>query len=123
MIGSRNKYAWAWLAIAAISLASVSRTATGLDGGRGYANPVLHLLVKSHSNSVVAKSCPSVRFATRGSIFRDAQSGTWIAVLPVCFVGLAPLSLSSSRFIRALRPLPAALLSANFFQRPPPVFA
>ena len=123
MAGSRNKHAWIWVAIAAISLASVSRTAAGLDSARAYANPVLHLLVKSHGASVAAKSGPGMRFAQRGSIFRDAQSGTWIAFLPVYFIGLVTLSLFSSLFVRALYPPPAVPLSATFFQRPPPVFA
>ena len=123
MTGSRNKYAWIWVAITALSLASVSRTVAGIDGARAYANPVLHLLVKSHSTSVVAKSGPGMRLAQRSSIFRDARNGTWIAFLPVYFVGLVTLSLSSAPFLRALFPLPAAPPSAIFFQRPPPVFA
>jgi hypothetical protein len=118
-----NKNAWIWVAITAISLASVSRTVAGLESSRAYANPVLHLLVKNHSTSVVAKSGPGMRFAQRSSIFRDARSGTWISFLPVYFVGLATLGLPSVPFVRALFPLPAASPSAIFFQRPPPVFA
>jgi hypothetical protein len=123
MTGSRNKYAWIWVAVTAISLASVSRTAARIDGARANANPVLHFLVKSHSTSVVAKSSPGMRLAQRRSIFRDAQSGTWIAFLPVYFVGLLTLSSLSAPSVRALVPLPAAPPSATAFQRPPPVFA
>ncbi len=101
MTGSRNKNAWIWVAIAAISLASVSRTVGGLESARAYANPVLHFLVKSYGVSAVAKSGPAVRFAQRASIFRDAGTGAWIAFLPVCFVGLVALNLISARFRRA----------------------
>ncbi len=123
MTGSRNKYAWMWVAIAAISLASVSRTAAGLDAGRIYANPVLHFLVKSHSASVATSG--AMRLGQRTSLFRDARSGAWIAFLPVCFVGFIALHLSSLRFrfIRALRPLLPGPISAPSFQRPPPVLA
>lgn len=123
MTGSRNKYAWIWVAIAAISLASVSRAEVGSDGTRAYANPVLHFLVKSYGASAVANSGPTVRFAQHGSILRDARSGTWIALLPVCFVGFVALNLRSARPVRALRPISAAPLLAALFQRPPPVFA
>jgi len=123
MAGTRNKHAWIWVAIAAISLASVSRAAAGPHSGRPQANPVLHFLIKSHSAAAVAKSGPAVRFAQRGTLFRDAQSGTWIAFLPVYFIGLVSLTTSSSRFVRALGPLPASPLYTTFFQRPPPVSA
>jgi hypothetical protein len=123
MAGSRNKYAWIWVAITAISLASVSRTAAGIDRAPAYANPVLHLLVKSHGTSVVARSGPGMRLAQRSSIFRDAQSGTWIAFLPVYFVGLVTLSSLSAPTVRAPFLLPAAPPSPSVFQRPPPVFA
>jgi hypothetical protein len=120
MTGSRNKNAWIWVAIAAISLASVSRTIGGLESARAYANPVLHFLVKNHAASVAAKS-GALHFAQRGTFFRDARTGAWIAFLPVCFVGLVPLSLVSARFNRASRFLPASPLLAVSFQRPPPV--
>jgi hypothetical protein len=123
MAGSRNNHAWIWVAIAAISLASVSRTGTELGGARACANQVLHLLVKSHSTSAVDKSGTVIRFAQRGSIFRDATNGRWIAFLPVYFIGLVTLSMSSFRFVRALHPSPAVPAYATIFQRPPPVFA
>lgn len=121
MTGSRNKYAWMWVAIAALSLASVSRTAAGLDAGRIYANPVLHFLVKSHSASVATSG--AMRLGQRGSLFRDARSGAWIAFLPVCFVGLVLLRLSSPSFVRALQLVVVAGKRIALFQRPPPVFA
>lgn len=122
MTGSRNKTAWLWVAIAAISLASASRAIGGVESGGVYANPVLHFLVKSHSSSAVAQAGVG-RFAQRGSFFRDARSGTWITFLPVCFVGLLPLSLPAARFVHALGPLPAMPAPISLFERPPPVFA
>lgn len=122
MTGSRNKHAWIWVAIAAISLASVSRAGVGSDDARSYANPVLHFLVKSYGASAVAKSGP-IGFAQRASLFRDARSGAWVAILPVCFVGFVALNLRSACPVRAPRPLPADPLPAVSFQRPPPVLA
>jgi hypothetical protein len=121
MTGSRNKHAWIWVAIAAISLVSVSHAAN--EGGpRVGSNSVLHFFVKSYSSSA-AKSGPAARLAQRSSLFRDAQNGVCLAFLPVCFIGLIPPLLSSSRFVRAQRPSPPAPLIAAAFQRPPPVFA
>jgi hypothetical protein len=119
--GSRNKHAWIWVAIAAISLASISRAEAGLDSARAYANPVLHFLVKSHSASVAAKS-GAARYAQRGSksaIFGDARTGTWVAFLPVCFVGLALLSLPAATPAR-IALAPSLPLLPALFQRPPP---
>ena len=126
MTGTRNKHAWIWVAIAAISLASVSRAEAGLDTARAYANPVLHFLVKSHSASVAAKS-GAARYAQRGSmrgifgrgIFRDARTGAWVAFLPVCFVGLVLLSFPATAPVRPVQATAAPQLPA-LFQRPPP---
>ncbi|MDR3741484.1 MAG: hypothetical protein P4L40_20900 [Terracidiphilus sp.] len=119
MTGPRNKHAWIWVAIAAISLASVSRAEAGLDSARAYANPVLHFLVKSHSASSVAK-ISAARSAQRSSILRDARTGTWVAFLPVCFVGLVTLSLSAGESARYAGRTPASPLLPASFQRPPP---
>lgn len=125
MTGYRNKHAWIWVAIAAISLASVSRSEAGLDSARAYANPVLHFLVKSHSAASVTKA-GAARFAQRGSIrrissiFRDARMGTWVAFLPVCFVALVLLSCSAAEPARSLVRASAEPLLPALFQRPPP---
>ena len=114
------------MAIAAISLASVARAEAGLQGARAFANPVLQFLAKGHSPYPAAQ--PGVpRFVQQGarrkigSIFRDASSGTWMAMLPVFFVGLvAPLNLCSAASFRHLGQTPAAPLLPSSFQRPPP---
>lgn len=128
MSGHRNKHAWIWVAIAAISLASVARGEGGLDSARAYANPVLQFLAKSHSASSVAKS-GAARYAQRSSmgriraIFRDAGTGAWLSFLPVCFVGfIAPLRVFRGVATGYRGPTPAAPLLPFSFQRPPPQF-
>lgn len=128
MTGHRNKHAWLWVAIAAISLASVSRAEAGSDSARAYANPVFQFLVRSHNASAARSG--AARFAPRRSIgriraiFRDAGSPTWIACLPVLLFGfIAPLSLFSGVSVRSPQCAPAAPLLPGSFQRPPPVLA
>jgi hypothetical protein len=124
MTGPRNKNAWIWVAIAAITLASASRAEAGLQSAKAYAHPVLAFLAKSQS-PVANPAAP--RFAQRGSvrpahsIFRNAGSGTWTAILPVFFIGLvSPLSLLSAASVQCLgKTLASPLLPASF-QRPPP---
>jgi hypothetical protein len=126
--GTRNKHAWIWVAIAAISFASLSRAEAGLDSARAYSNPVLHFLVKSQSASAAART-GMARSAQRGSmrgiasIFRDARTGAWVAFLPVCFVGLIAFSVFAAGAVRVRQPLFAVPQLASLFQRPPPVLA
>lgn len=122
MTGARNKHAWIWVAIAAISFASLSRAESGLDTARAYSNPVLHFLVKSQGASAAART-GMVRSAQRASILRDARTGAWVAFLPVCFVGLIAFSVFAPAAIRIRNPRPSAPRLAQLFQRPPPVLA
>lgn len=126
MTGCRNRSAWIWVAIAAISLASVSRAEAGLQNARAYAHPVLQFLAKSYSQNPDTNPGTS-RFAQRGSrdkissMFRDAGAGSWMAMLPVWFVGLiSPLSLFAAKSFGLLAQTPAAPLLPSAFQRPPP---
>ena len=126
MTGTRNRSAWIWVAIAAITLASASRAEAGLQSAKACAHPVLAFLAKSQGQYPVAK--PGVtRFVQRvsgrpiNSMFRDAGSGTWMAILPVWFIGLvSPLSLLSAASIHRPGRTPAAPLLPASFQRPPP---
>jgi hypothetical protein len=128
MSGPRNKNAWVWVAIAAITFASAARAEAGLQSARAYAHPVLEFLAKSQIQTPAAK--PGVlRFAQLGSarqinaVSRDAGTGVWMAILPVFFIGLvSPLSLVSTATIRSLYQMPAAPLLPASFQRPPPLF-
>lgn len=125
MTGPRNRTAWIWVAIAAISFASVSRAEAGLQNAKSYAHPVLAFLARSQAQDSLAK--PGVpRFIQSGSpqissIFRDAGTGTWMAILSVLFVGLvSPLSLLSPSALRSLGRTPSSPLLPAAFQRPPP---
>ena len=125
MTGSRNRTAWIWVAIAAISFASVSRAEAGLLNAKTCAHPVLAFLARSQAQDSLAK--PGVpRYVQSGSrqissIFRDAGTGTWMAVVSVLFVGLiSPLSLLSPATFRSRGCTPASPLLPAAFQRPPP---
>ncbi len=127
MTGPRNRSAWIWVAIAAISFASVSRAEAGLETAKGYAHPVLQFLAKSQGQFPVAQA-GAARFVQRGSglqahsMYRDAGTGAWMAILPVWFIGLvSPLSLLSAASIRSLGRTPASPLLPFSFQRPPPI--
>jgi|SRR5580698_253276 hypothetical protein len=126
MTGTRNRSAWIWVAIAAIAFASAARAEAGLQNARGYAHPVLEFLAKSHSQFPQANPA-TTRFVQKspgrrfGPIFHAAGTGTWLAVLPVLFIGLvSPLSLASAASTRCLGHAPAAPLLPASFQRPPP---
>ncbi|HVZ83951.1 MAG TPA: hypothetical protein VG893_09790 [Terracidiphilus sp.] len=124
MTAHRNKNAWIWVAIAAITLASVSRAEAGAQGAKAYAHPILQFLAKSYSQSTAAHPA-AARFAQRssahslGALFRDSRASAWTAFLPVCFVGLvSPLSLFTGASSRGR--VPAAPSLPASFQRPPP---
>ncbi len=126
MTGNRNRSAWVWVAIAAVAFASVSRAEAGLQGAKAYAHPVLQFLARSQTQHPIPGPGAS-RYAQRGSsrpmraIFRDAVSGSWLAMLPVFFIGLiappAPLPAPSPD---SLGRGPAEHLLPASFQRPPP---
>jgi hypothetical protein len=119
MTGTRPKSAWIWVAVAAISLASIARAQSGIETARAYANPFIAFLV---GNQLADSGAPtSAHRAVSPSHAGD--DGMGFNLLPVYFVGLvAPLSLLSPRPVRYLgRALPAPVL-LELFQRPPPIF-
>ncbi|HTB97674.1 MAG TPA: hypothetical protein VK716_11740 [Terracidiphilus sp.] len=126
MTGTRNRSAWIWVAIAAIAFASAARAEAGLQNARTYAHPVLEFLAKNHgqfppTNSASPRFVQAASGRRFGSMFHSAGTGTWLAVLPVLFVGLvSPLSVTSAVSTRSLSPAPAAPLLPVSFQRPPP---
>lgn len=125
MNSARNKHAWLWVAIAALSLASVSRGEAGLDSARASSNPVLQFLARSHNGSATAK-LGAARYAQRSaarslsSVFRSARAEAWTAFLPVCFVGLVAVSVHASGTARIVQPQPSPVEHPALFQRPPP---
>lgn len=115
---NRPSGAWIWVAVAAITLASLARAQSGIEYARAYATPVMKFLAASQlADSDV--SSPAHRTVS------SSQTGTsalTLELLPVFFVGLiAPLDLLSAR--SAFR-IEFALLAPDLpylFQRPPPV--
>jgi len=129
MSRSLNKNAWMWVAIAAVAFTSVAHAETGLQNAKAYTHPVLEFLARSQSQNPTAFS-GVLRFGHSGSrrhansMLRNVGSRTWIAMLPVFFIGLvSPLSLASASSIRCLGPAPAVPLLPALFQRPPPRLA
>ncbi len=125
----RNRSTWMWVAIAAVAFTSVAHAETGLQGARSYTHPVLEFLARSQSQNPAAFS-GVLRFGHPGSrrhanaMLRNVGPGTWVAMLPVFFVGLvSPLSLASAASIRSLGRAPAVPLLPALYQRPPPSLA
>ncbi|MFZ1939882.1 MAG: hypothetical protein WBA18_22565 [Terracidiphilus sp.] len=118
MKGNRPKGAWIWVAIAAITFASLARAQSGIGYARAYATPVIKLLA---SNQLVDSDASA---AARRTVSRS-QAGTStlaLELLPVFFVGLvAPLSLLSPRLALCIGSAPSAHDLPDLFQRPPPV--
>jgi hypothetical protein len=117
MMANRRKGAWIWVAMAAISFASLARVQSGVENARHYADPV----IKFFAAAQLADADASVRAHRATSRARAGATG--INLLAVFFVGLvAPLVLESflARFF--LQHPPCAPVLANLFQRPPPAF-
>jgi hypothetical protein len=118
MTGVRPKSAWIWVAVAAVTLASVARAELGIETARAYAHPLIAWI----AGTQLAESGASASAHGAASPKRVGNTGMELDLLPIFFVGLvAPLSLLSPRWILCLgRALPAPALPV-LFQRPPPV--
>ncbi len=113
----RSKDAWIWVAIAAITLASLARAQASIENARAYASPVIRFL----AGSPIVDSAESASTHRAASHSPNHIFGTVLSLLPVFFVGLvSPLSLEP---LRALLSPGRALPAPNpfgLFQRPPP---
>lgn len=119
MTRNRSNGAWIWVAMAAISLASLARVQSGVENARTYADPVIKFFAAAHQ----ADTDASARLKSATSKSQTGASGIAVDLLAVFFVGLvAPLVLQSLRDILCLERVPALPLYRNLFQRPPPVF-
>ena len=114
---NRSQNAWIWVAVAAISLASLARAQSGIENARAYAAPVIKFLSgNQHEESVAAAANLGSGSHASGDAF-----GLVYALLPICFVGLVfcfsliPVAWRHSDEQRDCRPVLATL-----FQRPPP---
>ena len=117
MNGNRSKGAWIWVAMVAISFASLARVQSGVENARAYADPVIKFLAASNQADLDA----TVRAHHAKSLSRTGSYGVDLSLLAV-FVGLvAPLKLESAPDGLCLRRTPAALSFSALFQRPPPL--
>jgi hypothetical protein len=118
MTGNRSKGAWIWVAMAAISLASLARVQSGVADARAYADPVIKFIAAAQH----ADSDAMARANRATSMAQAGTSSIGFNLLPVFFVGLlAPLVLASFRALFCLRRAPASPFRAELFQRPPPL--
>lgn len=118
MTGNRTKGAWIWVAMAAISLASLARVQSGVADARAYAGPVIKFFAAAQHADAEAL----VRANRATSMAQAGTSGMDLNMLPVFFVGLlAPLALVSFRALFCLQRVPAPPFLTELFQRPPPV--
>ncbi len=96
MTGNRSKGAWIWVAMAAISFASLARVQSGVENARTYANPVIKFFAAAHQADADS-SARSHRVAPRS---QTSTAGIGLDLLAVFFVGLvAPLALQGFRVL------------------------
>jgi hypothetical protein len=126
---TRNRNAWIWVTIAALTLASVARAEGGRHGARAGVQFASAFLAIGHSHNSPARSgiphfVPQNSGRSIAALFRASGIGGWVAILPVFFIGLiSPLSsLSAAAFPRSGR-APSAPYLPFSFQRPPPRLA
>lgn len=108
---------WVWVAVAAITLASLARAQSSIEQARAYATPVIKFLAAS-------QLAESGDFASVHRAVAPSQAGTSalaLELLPVFFVGLiAPLSLYSANASFSIGSARPVLGLPNLSQRPPP---
>jgi hypothetical protein len=118
----RNRSALIWLAVAAIAVATLARAQGGLQTAAAYAHPVIDFLAAHQGERAFADSGVPHRSDRPARVHgQGGDSGVWIAVFPVLFIGLiTPLNLVSPGSVRCLGRTPAAPALPSSFQRPPP---
>ena len=117
---NRQKGAWIWVAMAAITFASLARAQSSIENARAYAGPVMRFLAGT----------PAPESGALASARRPDSNATGNALsaalnlLPVFFIGLIePLGLLLVLSVLSLgRGFPAPHLAVDF-QRPPPSLA
>jgi len=120
MTRNKSKGAWIWVAMAAISFASLARVQSGVENARNYADPVMKFFAAAHQADVEF-SPRSHRAVPRA---QTSTAGIGLDLMAVFFVGLVvPLALQGFRTVSSEQHLPARLHIAYLFQRPPPVIA
>jgi hypothetical protein len=123
----RHRSALIWVAVAAIAVATLARAQAGFQNAAAYAHPVMEFLAAHQSDRAFAdsgtpqflqhRSARPARLHAQGG-----DSGVWIALLPVLFIGLiTPLNLVSPRSLPCLGRTPSSPALPASFQRPPPL--
>jgi hypothetical protein len=117
---NRSRGAWIWVAVAAITFASLARAQSGIESARAYAAPVIKFLAgTSLTETGVPKPAHRSASSAQGNGFSDALN-----LLPVFFVGVvAPLSQQCARSVFNPGRVIAAPGLPLLFQRPPPPLA
>ena len=119
MTGNRSRGAWIWVAVAAVSLASLARAQSGIENARAYATPFIAFFSSSH----LAESGASASTQLPASSSQGDAFGNVLNLLPVYFVGLvAPLNLLTARSVLCFGRALSAPDQHALFQRPPPIF-
>jgi hypothetical protein len=119
----RNRSALIWLAVAAIAVGTLVRAQAGLQSAAAYAHPVIEFLAAHQSDRAFTDSVIPHRSERPARIHgQSGDSGVWVALFPVFFIGLiTPLNLVSSSSMRSLGRTPSAPVLPTSFQRPPPI--
>ena len=117
MTGNRSKGAWIWVAMAAISFASLARVQSGVENARAYADPVIKFFAAAQHADADALG----KAHRAGSPVRTGGRDLGLDLLPIFFVGLvAPLALEQFRARPCLQRAFLAQPISALFQRPPP---
>ena len=117
MTGNRPNCTWIWVAVAAITLASLARAQSGIEHARACATPVMKFLAASQLPDSGAAS-PVRRTVSRSQAGANPLT---LELLPVFFVGLiAPLNPLSGRSVISIGSASRAVHLPDLFQRPPP---
>lgn len=124
---TRNRNAWIWVALAALTLASVASAESGTKSPRDNAQPVLEFLAGGHTAQTalphgIPRLTQSRNTGRIEALSQQGVAGAWMTMLPVLFVGVvSPLNQLSQGSVLCLGSVPAAPLLPPSFQRPPPL--
>jgi len=114
---NRSQDAWIWVAVAAITLASLARAQSGIENARAYAAPVIKFL----SGNPLAESGGAAANYRAGAPAPGGAFGPVFDLFPVFFVGLAfCFGLMPAAWRRPLGRALCAPSLPGLLQRPPP---
>ncbi|KAA6461028.1 hypothetical protein DYQ86_12235 [Acidobacteria bacterium AB60] len=119
---SRQRNAWIWLAVAALSIAVAARAQTGVADARACSGPMLKFLAAHAADQPAAAQ--AVRLLQGKQLRPSGGRGSTRAaafMLPVLFVGVvSPLDHAVPQSCHGNERTPHAPTVSSSFQRPPP---